>query len=194
MCVVGGVRQQQTLTATTRRLDGISADCPDETLPAPLFLPFWLCDLFDIHGYSTDRMPKSQRGRAGSHPRPVSCGFCRTRKLRCSRIAPCSNCVARGIACDLELPQAQPSNAPNTSENFEILERLRRLENLLIAQKYEEREQNGPISASLRLPVVPQPVSTLQDVDTEKGITWLGGGSIDQTSLVSYLYHFNQSG
>ncbi|KAF2686189.1 hypothetical protein K458DRAFT_363820 [Lentithecium fluviatile CBS 122367] len=30
---------------------------------------------------------------------PVSCQFCRQKKLRCSRESPCSNCVARNIKC-----------------------------------------------------------------------------------------------
>ena len=31
--------------------------------------------------------------------RPISCQFCRMRKLRCSRIFPCSNCTSRGVTC-----------------------------------------------------------------------------------------------
>lgn len=78
-------------------------------------------------------MPKAQQKHGTSRQRPVSCQFCRTRKLRCSRTAPCTNCVSRGIACDLERSFPQPGSASNSSgaESTEIFDRLRRLENLL---------------------------------------------------------------
>lgn len=42
-----------------------------------------------------------QGGRDKSYRRqePVSCEFCRKKKLKCDRGAPCSNCSARKIAC-----------------------------------------------------------------------------------------------
>lgn len=41
----------------------------------------------------------SSRQRRGQ--RPISCYFCRSRKLRCSREQPCSNCATRNIQCRL---------------------------------------------------------------------------------------------
>lgn len=84
----------------------------------------------------------------GKKGRPVSCYFCRLRKLRCSRGLPCSNCVTRGVKCSLFSPDddnhtgisASPSTtqsspfvevrSADTSLLSDILERLTRLENL----------------------------------------------------------------
>lgn len=88
--------------------------------------------------------------------RPVSCYFCRSRKLRCSRDTPCSNCAVRKIQCllyreDGSLAASTPLS-PSTSEtpvtfnqaqlvdqdcsttnvaSSEILQRLKRLEDLV---------------------------------------------------------------
>lgn len=40
--------------------------------------------------------------------RPVSCNFCRVRKLRCSREFPCSNCTSRGVQCQAQDPPRAP--------------------------------------------------------------------------------------
>jgi Zn(2)-Cys(6) binuclear cluster domain-containing protein len=71
-----------------------------------------------------------------SRQRPVSCRFCRVRKLRCSRTAPCSNCVSRGIRCELEIINDLSSCSPHSSES-EIIQRLNRLERLLTIRKEE---------------------------------------------------------
>lgn len=90
-------------------------------------------------------MPKVQQKHGISRQRPVSCQFCRTRKLRCSRTAPCTNCVSRGIACDLEQSFPQPGGASNSSsaESTEIYDRLRRLENLLDQQAGAQGSSGG---------------------------------------------------
>jgi Fungal Zn(2)-Cys(6) binuclear cluster domain len=87
-------------------------------------------------------MPKVQRKQDSPRQRSVSCRFCRTRKLRCSRQAPCSNCVSRGIQCELDNPIGQSSSIPRDSEP-EVVERLNRLEKLLKTQK---SEQDGNVS------------------------------------------------
>lgn len=76
--------------------------------------------------------------------RPISCVLCRTRKLRCSRTFPCSNCTTRGITCqhDAAPPSAgiapvAPAKAAVTNgglSNAEMLARLERLEALVAAQ------------------------------------------------------------
>lgn len=74
--------------------------------------------------------------------RPVSCHFCRTRKLRCNRESPCSNCSARGVTCHLYAPETKP-DASDTPEVLEVrdvhddltrdvLSRLERLEQALL--------------------------------------------------------------
>ena len=75
-------------------------------------------------------MAKHQQLERAPRGRPVSCRLCRSRKLRCSRDAPCSECVSRGLRCELEdLARGSPGT-PSSSEP-ELLERIRRLEELL---------------------------------------------------------------
>lgn len=82
--------------------------------------------------------------------RPVSCHFCRVRKLRCSRDFPCSNCTSRGVSCrePQDPPRASaPAPRPITKKTAtgasagekkekeaDILSRLERLEALLAQQ------------------------------------------------------------
>ncbi|KAH8892748.1 hypothetical protein GQ53DRAFT_840598 [Thozetella sp. PMI_491] len=91
--------------------------------------------------------------------RPVSCVFCQSRKLRCSRESPCSNCANRGIPCEpTGGPRKQPQvsnqgNSPETvgaeslralnDSNTEIIERLRRLEEA-IAEQNRGRTYSAP--------------------------------------------------
>lgn len=58
--------------------------------------------------------------------RPISCKLCRQRKLRCSRVFPCSNCTCRGLICEHDGPvtahssAARPDLAANSSANSAI--------------------------------------------------------------------------
>lgn len=78
----------------------------------------------------------------GSRSRPVSCVFCRSRKLRCSRSFPCTNCVSRGLDCPQHpsLPSAQTDRSAempiqaSASVDDDVLARLRRLEEIVIGQ------------------------------------------------------------
>ena len=47
--------------------------------------------------------------------RPISCKLCRQRKLRCSRIFPCSNCTCRGLVCEHDGPITAQASAPRSS-------------------------------------------------------------------------------
>lgn len=69
--------------------------------------------------------------------RPVSCRFCRVRKLRCSRESPCSNCISRGIACELPVRNPVRSTTPagtSSPTQLDLLERIRKLEELVKTQ------------------------------------------------------------
>ena len=80
-------------------------------------------------------MPKEPSQKLNApRQRPVSCQFCRTRKLRCSRDSPCSNCRSRNIPCELEQP-VQNGTAASEENRAELLERIRKLEAIV--------EQNG---------------------------------------------------
>ncbi|KAJ5748751.1 uncharacterized protein N7511_010447 [Penicillium nucicola] len=88
-----------------------------------------------------------------SRSRPVSCHFCRKRKLKCSRQFPCSNCTSRGKECQLypilaaqSLPTlSDPQKSENTSVDFnaDVLARLRRLEDIVIGESSQSPNQTG---------------------------------------------------
>ena len=94
--------------------------------------------------------------------RPVSCRLCRLRKLRCSREAPCSNCKARGVACELE------TNALSTTASEpDLVERIRKLEQI-VEQQQLQLLSNSDRSYSVESQ---QPQSTpLQNTSTEDNI------------------------
>ena len=96
----------------------------------------------------------SRRDRGSRQQPPVSCHFCRVRKLRCNRGQPCSNCVSRGISCQSANassgPPPEPAPEGNTvttdtspgptglrrqiASDFNVLQRLEKLEKLLAIQ------------------------------------------------------------
>ena len=86
-------------------------------------------------------MPKEHRKDRIPRQQPVSCRFCRARKLRCSREIPCSNCLSRGIPCD---PVSTPAPALGNSQtsDSETHERLRKLEELLDIRKSQQSESS----------------------------------------------------
>ncbi|TQW03470.1 Fungal transcriptional regulatory protein [Cordyceps javanica] len=47
--------------------------------------------------------------------RPISCKLCRQRKLRCSRVFPCSNCTCRGVICEHDGPVSAQPSAPRST-------------------------------------------------------------------------------
>jgi positive regulator of sigma E activity len=65
---------------------------------------------------------------------PVSCLFCRQKKLKCNREQPCSNCVAREINCRTAVSQLDNQSEPPTAsvENAAILARLKTLEDIVL--------------------------------------------------------------
>ncbi|KAF4633565.1 hypothetical protein G7Y89_g4544 [Cudoniella acicularis] len=74
-----------------------------------------------------------QRDRV--RPDPVSCQSCRSKKLKCNRVQPCSNCTARGITCNfLVPPQVQTDTTSTFHSNAEILARIERLESIVLKQ------------------------------------------------------------
>lgn len=87
------------------------------------------------------RVEKRRNDSRKARSRPISCFFCRSRKLRCSRQFPCTNCASRGLTCQQEnhYSSATPPptysseglNKPSTLET-DVLERLRRLEKIVI--------------------------------------------------------------
>jgi hypothetical protein len=77
---------------------------------------------------------------------PVACSLCRTKRLKCDRKTPCSNCISRGIPCksqiELEDEQAMatstkvPVKVSTSLKDVSILERLEHLERLVLGSQY----------------------------------------------------------
>lgn len=99
-------------------------------------------------------MPKDHQKRA-TRQQPVSCRSCRSRKLRCNRELPCSNCASRGVPCELE-DAVRPPAIPASSLESELLERVRKLERLAESQQVRQHEIVTPPHPS---PVAPEAAS-----------------------------------
>ncbi|KAJ5095959.1 hypothetical protein NUU61_005315 [Penicillium alfredii] len=94
-----------------------------------------------------------------SRQRPVSCQFCRSRKLRCSRQFPCVNCTSRGIPCQL-YPSSPLANTDNNvtpladSTDEDVHSRLRRLEEVVLGAT----STPAPSTQAVYQPPSPSPV------------------------------------
>jgi hypothetical protein len=77
--------------------------------------------------------------RDRTRPDPVSCQTCRSKKLKCNRVQPCSNCTARGITCKFLIPPQEKTGTTSTFySNAELLGRIKRLESIVL-------KQTGPV-------------------------------------------------
>ncbi|EXJ85152.1 hypothetical protein A1O3_05827 [Capronia epimyces CBS 606.96] len=84
-----------------------------------------------VNGQKTHTHTHTHTANPLKRPRqePVSCHFCRSKKLKCNRQRPCSNCTARGLACNGN-GQAQPASVDVNHDS--ILTRLKRLEDMVL--------------------------------------------------------------
>ncbi|GLA51545.1 hypothetical protein AnigIFM63604_008147 [Aspergillus niger] len=72
---------------------------------------------------------------------PISCTFCRQKKLRCDRLQPCSSCTKRGLGC---VYAQTPSSAPRrngSTQPRQLTQRIRQLEDLVVALQKGETPQ-----------------------------------------------------
>jgi len=93
------------------------------------------------HFYYISLPLNMQRDRV--RPDPVSCQSCRSKKLKCSRVHPCSNCTTRGITCNfLFQPQGKVDATSTSNNNADLLGRIERLESIVLKQK----ESTQPVS------------------------------------------------
>jgi ribosomal protein S12 methylthiotransferase accessory factor YcaO len=74
--------------------------------------------------------------RSQGRPAPTSCQSCRSKKLRCNRVSPCSNCTARGVACTFLVPPRRQTDTGSTQTNAELRARIERLESLLQSRPF----------------------------------------------------------
>src|ERR1700712_2661086 len=120
---------------------------------------------------------------------PVSCELGRSKKLKCNRQQPCSNCKARGVTCKLQArqpPIAIPDSTP--SENAAILVRLDRLEALLL-ERNKSTASLVPQVPRLLLSTHDPPHSETEQIH-EADIKWLEDvGSHNDTSVSTPILH-----
>jgi hypothetical protein len=69
----------------------------------PRNLPLQYTQFHGLFPRSTQQtaMPTAGKGARPHRKGQYSCDFCRSRKLRCDRPLPCTNCVSRGKRCQL---------------------------------------------------------------------------------------------
>ncbi|KIV81945.1 hypothetical protein PV11_04092 [Exophiala sideris] len=64
---------------------------------------------------------------------PVSCEFCRSKKLKCDRQQPCANCATRGLSCNGQSGRPPLNTQPSSDgDTASVLARLKRLEDIVI--------------------------------------------------------------
>ncbi|ETI29543.1 hypothetical protein G647_01996 [Cladophialophora carrionii CBS 160.54] len=85
---------------------------------------------------------------------PVSCQFCRSKKLKCNRQSPCSNCSSRGLPCDGNSAShaRRPLEATGDAGELSILARLKRLEDVVLGPPSESKLDGISASVSHGLP------------------------------------------
>ncbi|KAI8956676.1 hypothetical protein F5Y11DRAFT_365003 [Daldinia sp. FL1419] len=80
--------------------------------------------------------------KSRTRPDPVSCQSCRSKKLKCNRIQPCSNCAARGISCHFLIPPQRRTETTATEHNFaRLTARIERLESIVLRSSSTEATQ-----------------------------------------------------
>lgn len=136
-----------------------------------------------------------------SRSRPVSCHFCRLRKLKCSREFPCTNCTSRGKTCQLYptpplpvSPQSQVDESPQIG-NIDVLARLRRLEEIVLGNGLESTSQGWANHQTASLPSPPaqkprdmnHPYMIHEGQSSAAAVTWVEGEITAPGSSVSLL-------
>lgn len=96
-------------------------------------------------------------------PKPRSCVTCRSRKVRCDKKTPCSNCRRANISCVLPSADRQPRWARRLQQgpSGDVMNRLRSLENLVKHLSSQLDEANAAaVSATGDSPGVSLPGSS----------------------------------
>ncbi|PSR78117.1 hypothetical protein BD289DRAFT_129978 [Coniella lustricola] len=113
---------------------------------------------------SSSPYPRTARGRRQPQ---TSCDFCRSKKLKCDRGQPCSNCTSRGIVCNGQPPVVHAassavahSRTQQPPPTLNVLDRLSRLEDAVFGSsasprhrpQQEQQQQQQPVVEAVRLP------------------------------------------
>ncbi|KAF1980872.1 hypothetical protein K402DRAFT_408875 [Aulographum hederae CBS 113979] len=89
--------------------------------------------------------PSGAGGGLNNGLNPRSCITCRRRKVKCDKKQPCSNCQKAQIDCIFPAPGRAPRRPRRTPENGELLERLRKLEGVVLSlgAQIDEEPRDG---------------------------------------------------
>ncbi|KAK0106282.1 hypothetical protein ONS96_003922 [Cadophora gregata f. sp. sojae] len=137
------------------------------------------------HSASSDL--ESGREKAFRRQDPVSCLFCRRKKLKCDRGAPCSNCKARKLTCSSavdghSIQSRTSAEQPNlgTSQNIDELNaRVRKLEELLTRKTSLESSPTSKQSEPLRS--YTKDDLPLHDTGLTKTVSWAETDALEHT-------------
>lgn len=83
---------------------------------------------------------------------PLSCYPCRTKKLKCDRGHPCSNCVKRdgtsASSCSYAAPVSRKKNSQDASSPDDMQNRIDRLESLVLSLMHNGNSVDPATAAS----------------------------------------------
>ncbi|PQE18909.1 C6 transcription factor protein [Rutstroemia sp. NJR-2017a BVV2] len=100
----------------------------------------------------------------------LSCTFCRTRKLKCDRASPCTNCMKRDISSSCTYLHTSPRQRPahvqrDHGRAKDVQERIRHLEELVITLMNRDQPKNAPTQPPQHTPPPPLSSNTVLDAD-----------------------------
>lgn len=149
-------------------------------------------------------MSRVEKRPRPARSRPVSCQFCRSRKLRCSRQFPCPNCTSRGIACDLDAPTAtsineaveEESETPSGTFQRDVLARLHQLEELVMGRGELSNPPSVQTGSQPSPPSLPKGDFFAEEQYNSIELNWIEGVVTYPSSMVScahlYIYRVNE--
>lgn len=125
---------------------------------------------------------------------PVSCELCRSKKLKCNREQPCSNCTARGVSCKFHTPPppGRVAAAPASQKDAQILERIQRLEAVVLQSSPSEShfshasDESRPVKRIALSPVVEHVVANEVHRDRDQDTETLDQIATREDSLVCF--------
>lgn len=167
---------------------------------SPLCSHQYILDLTDVStSYfraKSTTMPPERHSRVTSRQRPISCYFCRSRKLRCSRETPCTNCETRGLVCQIHSAPSHGRGESETtdsrrsdsesSENADLRRRLERLEAIISGSQSQTAaiQQSNVETRTQEDPPVDQPIVSATDHRLATDAAWLEKAFTDPNPLV----------
>lgn len=141
---------------------------------------------------------------ASAYVKPRSCAVCRSRKVRCDKLSPCSNCRRANIACVVPSNDRPPrwarrleritNNAASTETALQesegarqVMERLRNLESLVKELSGQLEQANAAASSAAGSSTVNSPGTSTQEGDADRQMS-----TPSTTSATAMQKHFGR--